>query len=125
MANIVICEKRSFRLSQLSARIGEAKDLSENGSHDLASRIMNNMVMTIEQQENNWKVPLKSLLRRPLPYDDANPFKPSIYLEMMPSVGYDILHKKIWTQLECAFNSGSQSGKLKPRMTLGRRALSE
>ena len=111
MANIVICEKRSLRLNQLAACIGVPKDLSEEGLHDLASRIINNMAMTIEQQENYWKVPLKSLLRRPLPYDDANPFKPSIYLEMMPSVGKDILHKKIWAQLERAFNSGPQSGK--------------
>jgi hypothetical protein len=111
MANIVIYERRSFRLNYLSARIGEAKDLSENGSHDVASRIINNMLMTIEEQEKRCGVPLQSLLKCPLPYDDANPFKPSIYLEMMPSVGKDIICQKIWTQLERAFNSGPQSGK--------------
>jgi hypothetical protein len=51
--------------------------------------------MTIEEQENYWKVPLKSLLKCPLSSDNANPFKPSIYSKMMPSVGNDLLHKKI------------------------------
>jgi hypothetical protein len=82
MAEIVICKKRTSRIKELTARIGRGNDLDE--ANNMAGRILKNMAMSIEQQEKEWQVRLTSLLKKPLPFDTANPFKKSLYLEMMP-----------------------------------------
>ena len=77
----------------------------------MAGRILNNMAMSLDLQEKHWNVKLTSLLKHPLPFDAANPFKEALYMEMMPSVGNHTFHAKIWKQLEAAFDAGQQSGK--------------
>ena len=109
MDRITLTDKRDFRLTQLLSEVGHY--ITDDKAGEIAGRILNNMAMSLDLQEKHWNVKLTSLLKRPLPFDAANPFKEALYMEMMPSVGNHTFHKKIWKQLEVAFDIGQQNGK--------------
>ena len=74
----------------------------------VAVRILKNMSMTIEAQAHIFGPALLELLESPLPYDSANPMKPALMLELLPTIRASLLNDT-WRRLSTAFTTTPQS----------------
>lgn len=74
----------------------------------VAARILKNMFMTIEAQARIFGPALLELVKSPLPFDSANPMKPALMLELLPSIRASLLDDT-WHRLSTAFTTTPQS----------------
>lgn len=76
---------------------------------NVAERVLSNMVMSVSELAQKLGPGLSPVLKRALPYDSANPLKPALMLELMPSVGATKLGGLAWAKLSAAFSASPQT----------------
>lgn len=101
-------DARSTRRRLLRAQLPQLRDTLPPPC-EVAARVLANMTMSMGEQAAKLGAGLSRVLKKPLPYDSANPHKPALMLALMPSVGATKLASLAWQPLYAAFTTTPQA----------------